>query len=109
MSDVNERGTKKWVSMMMPEHTKMLNDYWDSLDHKIKPILDEQKIEEIGITLHAAISNNLAVGIKYYRNNDYLTIKDRIYSVDYVNRYLKMDDFDRTKIDFVDILDIQTD
>lgn len=109
MSDVNDRGTIKWTAMMMPEQVKMLEDYWDSMDSKIKPILDEQQLEEIGIKLHAAVSNNLEVEIKYYGDHDYLIIKDKIYSVDYNNKYLKMDDFDRTKIDFDYLLDIHID
>ncbi|RDW15866.1 YolD-like family protein [Oceanobacillus chungangensis] len=109
MSKVNDRGTIKWTAMMMPEHIQMINDYWDGMDNQIKPILDEQQLEEIGIKLHEVISKNLEVEIKYYGNHDYLLIKDKIYSVNYNDKYLKMDDFERTKIDFHDIIDIQID
>lgn len=106
---MKDRGTIKWTAMMLPEHLQMLNDYWDSMDHKIKPILDEQQLEEIGIRLHEAISKNLEVEITYFGDYDYLLVKDKVYSVNYSGKYLKMDDFDRTKIEFDCIIDIQID
>ncbi|AXI08305.1 YolD-like family protein [Oceanobacillus sp. 143] len=107
MSNVNDRGTIKWTSMMMPEQVKMLDEYWNSMDNKIKPILDEQQLEEIGIKLHEAISKNSEVEITYYGDYDYLLVRDKIYYVNYNDKYLKMNDFDRTKIEFDYILDIQ--
>ncbi|RDW16507.1 YolD-like family protein [Oceanobacillus arenosus] len=105
---MNDRGTKKWTSLMMPEHIGMLNEYWDSMDNKIKPILDEQQLDEIGIKLHEAITKDLEVEITYYGkgNHDYLSIKEKIYRIDYIDKYIKMDNFDRSKIEFCDILDI---
>jgi len=106
---MKDRGTIKWTAMMLPEHVQMINDYWDSMDNKIKPILDEQKIEEIGIKLHEAISKDLVVEITYYGDYDYLLAVAKIYSVNYNDKYLKMDDFGRTKIEFDYIIDILID
>jgi len=35
MSEVNDRGTKKWVAMMMPEHEEMLR--------KMLPLLESSE------------------------------------------------------------------
>src|SRR5699024_727459 len=106
---MKDRGTIKWTAMMLPEQILMFYDYWDSMDTKIKTILDEQKIEEIGIKLHEAISKDLVVEITYYGDYDYLLAVAKIYSVNYNDKYLKMDDFGRTKIEFDYIIDILID
>jgi len=38
---LRDRGTKKWTSIMLPEHAKMLEHIWKESEHKDKPILDE--------------------------------------------------------------------
>jgi len=34
MSEVNDRGTKKWTAMMMPEHEEMLHQMWQEQEYK---------------------------------------------------------------------------
>ena len=43
---IRDRGRIKWVTMMLPEHVKLLREYNESLDKAEKPVLDEQKYEE---------------------------------------------------------------
>ena len=51
MMDINERGTKKWTSLMLPEQIEMLEQLDREQDRKEKPILDEQMKAEYYIML----------------------------------------------------------
>lgn len=39
---IKDRGTKKWTSIMLPEHVKALRELNAELNKVEKPILDEQ-------------------------------------------------------------------
>jgi len=101
---INDRGTKKWTSIMLPEQIKLLNDYWESTEYKQKPILDEQEIEEIGIKLQMAIHNDLTVEVKYFADHDYKLIKGKLRKIDSVDKTLQFDDYARIKL--IDVLDV---
>ncbi|HEY4601282.1 MAG TPA: YolD-like family protein [Cerasibacillus sp.] len=51
---IKDRGTKKWTSIMLPEHVKALRELNKELDKVQKPILDEQKIWENEVKLQMA-------------------------------------------------------
>lgn len=104
MSEVNDRGTIKWTSIMMPEHIQMLNKMWKEQDRKAKPMLDEQELEEINMKLQLAIHNNLFVVIKHYSDYDYKVAKGKLKKVDGMNNSLELDN--DTKINLMDILDV---
>lgn len=55
MSEANDRGTKKWAAMMIPEHEKLLQQLWAEQDCEEIPILDEQQKEKISAQLQLAI------------------------------------------------------
>ena len=103
--DVNDRGTKKWTAMMMPEHIKMINDLWSEDDRKEKPILDEQQKVEIDLKLQLAIKDDLTVEVEYYGDYDYHTEKGKLLIVDSLNRRLRFDDKE-TEIQLDDIIDV---
>lgn len=63
-----DRGTKKWTSLMMPEHIKMLEDIWEEDKEVKKPILSEDQKEEIQRTLQEALEQSLEVIVCYYHN-----------------------------------------
>jgi len=102
---INDRGTKKWTSLMMPEHVEMLNNMWKQLEYKNKPILDEQQIEENVMKLQLAIHNNLTIEVKYFKDHDFHTIKGKLSSI-VSNESLVFADEVRTKINFKDVLDV---
>ena len=43
---VNDRGTKKWTSLMLPEHVEILKKVFAEQSYQTKPILDEQQVVE---------------------------------------------------------------
>lgn len=102
---MNDRGTKKWTAMMMPEQIQMLNKMWAEQDYKEKPILDEQQIIDINTALQMAIYNDLTVEIKYYSCRDYLTKKGKLLKID--TSKIRLDDYTEIKLD--NVLDVYID
>lgn len=58
---IHDRGTMKWVSLMLPEHVEMLKTVF--VERKEKPLLDEQKMVEIDRILKYAIEHEVAIEI----------------------------------------------
>ncbi|WP_040954083.1 YolD-like family protein [Virgibacillus sp. SK37] len=85
---VNDRGNIKWTSIMMPEHINLLKQMWEEKDHKKKPILDEQQVNEISLKLQLAISNDLNVSIDYYKQHDFHKINGKLIKIDLMRKYL---------------------
>ncbi|GGB56944.1 hypothetical protein GCM10011409_38160 [Lentibacillus populi] len=102
---VNDRGTIKWTSIMMPEHIKLLNEMWDELERKDKPILDDQQKLDIDLKLQCAIKDDLTVEVKYFSDGDYLTAKDKLQMIDRKKIMLQ----DGKEIPLNDVLDVYID
>ncbi|MBP1969117.1 hypothetical protein J2Z83_001220 [Virgibacillus natechei] len=102
---MNDRGTMKWTSLMLPEHIALLNDMWEEGKHQENPILDEQKLMEINSQLQRAIHNDLTIEVKHNAGRDYLTKKGKLHKVDNVS--LQLDDHTEIKLD--NVLDVYID
>lgn len=102
--NINERGTKKWTSLMLPEHVKMLKDIWQEDDFKERPILDEQLQIELGEVLRLALKDDLTVEITYYADRDYHREKGKLVLLDPVSRQLRINNKDYICLD--DIMDV---
>ncbi|NWO14879.1 YolD-like family protein [Virgibacillus sp.] len=87
---VNDRGTIKWTSIMMPEHIEMLQEMWKEQDYNEKPILDEQQKEEINTKLLMALANDLTVELKYFDKHDFYKVKGKITSINKQNKYISL-------------------
>ncbi|SHH87899.1 YolD-like family protein [Virgibacillus chiguensis] len=87
---VNDRGTIKWTSIMMPEHIEMLQEMWEEQDYKEKLILDEQQQEEINNKLLMAGVNDLTVELKYFNKHDFYKVKGKITSINKQNKYINI-------------------
>ena len=68
---IKDRGNIKWSSLMLVEHREELKKLLASIDEIPKPELDEQKLEEMNLTLQQAIRENIAVSIIYYQDKKY--------------------------------------
>lgn len=104
--EIKDRGTKKWTSIMLPEHVEALKQMFAEEERKEKPILDEQKKMEMDFLLQAALSNDATVEIKYYANYDYCTVKGKLLTIDSLNGYLKIEHDTLEDIQLQDILDV---
>lgn len=82
---VKDRGTKKWTSIMMPEHIEKLEEMWTEQNHESMPELDEQQIQENEINIQEALQDDLKINIKYFANNKYKNIEGHLQYVIDVN------------------------
>ncbi|WP_171046405.1 YolD-like family protein [Lentibacillus cibarius] len=105
MHDVNDRGTKKWTAMMIPEHEALLRQMWSEQEYKEKPVLDEQQKEEINERLQTAVNNNLTVEVKHYNGRDFLTNKGKVTKINQEQLWLGND----TVIKLANMLDVYVD
>lgn len=80
MLQVQDRGSKKWVSLMLPEHIEMLREVF--IEKQERPILDEQKMMEIDQTLKYALANHLEVGMTYFKDGNLLRLTGTLAKVD---------------------------
>ncbi len=87
---LHDRGTKKWTSLMMPEHVEMLKDVF--VENKEMPDVDEHQISENNLLLEEALHNDLEVQIKYYANNDHKVINGNILYIDGMNKMIFLED-----------------
>jgi|SRR5690625_1640563 len=103
--NVNDRGAKKWTSIMLPEHVELLKQVIAEQDYKEKPILDDQQKAEFDMLLQCALHNNLTVEIQYFYNHDLHTVKDKLTMIDSMVGYLRLEKVD--KLYFDDIIGVQ--
>src|SRR5690625_559772 len=100
---LRDRGTKKWTSIMMPEHAKLLEHIWAESEHKDKPILDQQQLMENEMLLQEAIQSDLIVEVKYFRDHVFHTAKGEVLFVETQNRYLELNNI---KVELDDIIEV---
>lgn len=102
---VQDRGTIKWVSLMLPEHVEMLNEVF--VEYKEKPILDEQKMVEIDRTLKYALKHRSPIEMTYFYSGEYRTVVSRLAKLDQWRGYILLQNEDGQKISLTDIIDVQ--
>ncbi|MCM3741491.1 YolD-like family protein [Oceanobacillus luteolus] len=91
---INDRGTIKWTSMMLPEHANMLKEMWSQKEWKEKPMLDEQLITEMNLKLQFALKDDLTIEIEYFKDHDYHKIKGKLLGVNPLLNYIKIEDME---------------
>lgn len=101
--DVNERGTKKWTSLMLPEHIQMLEKMEKEQEYKEKPIIDEQMKAENYVLLQEALEFDYKIRIKYYAFHDYHFEDGYLLGMDGSNGVIYMEE---TEIIFDDVMEV---
>lgn len=105
---IKDRGTKKWTSFFIPEQIKMINQMYKEDEYKKRPLLDEQELEEINLTIHHALHQGVPVEITYFQDHDYQTVKGTLLSIDLYRRKVRFQDEKKTEISLDDILCVST-
>src|SRR5699024_11183725 len=103
---IKDRGTKKWNSMMLPEHVEAVKDVFAEEERKEKPILDEQQKMEIDANIKRALRDDLLIEITYYAAFAYNKVSAILLSADVFQGFVKLDADCMTEIKFDDIFDI---
>lgn len=72
LSRLQDRGSKKWVAMMLPEHVALLRQYSEEIKREPKPELNEWDYDAIQHTLDAAIKSKADTKIKRWKNGEFI-------------------------------------
>ena len=67
LSRLQDRGSKKWVAMMLPEHVKMLREYGEEIKKEPRPDLNEFDYEIIHDQIALAMQRNVEIKIKRWK------------------------------------------
>lgn len=102
---VQDRGTIKWVSLMLPEHVEKLNEVF--VERKERPLLDEQKMIEIDRTLKYALKNRTLLEMTYFYSGEYRSTISRLEKIDQWRGFILLKNEDGRKISLADIIDVQ--
>lgn len=105
MMKVHDRGTMKWVSLMLPEHVEMLKEVF--VEYKEKPILDEQKMMEIDQLLKHALKHQVAIEMTYYYDGEFLTLRGRLAKIDQWQGYIVLKNEDGNQLSLSSIIDVE--
>lgn len=89
---VNDRGTIKWTSLMLPEHVEALKKLRDEEKWKVKPIIDEHLKEEINLVMQLALKEDLTIELEYFMDHDYHKIKGNLLGVNPLLNYVRFED-----------------
>lgn len=101
---IQDRGTMKWVSLMLPEHVALLQDALT--EYEEKPILDEQKMIEIDRKLKLALEEHVALKMTYYQSGEVQTVYSKLLRIDQTQGYIVLRNEDGTMISLHNIIDV---
>lgn len=107
---IRDRGSKKWTSLMIPEHVKMLRDFANDEYYRVeKPVLDEQKMEELNEIVCESMEFRRELFITYYKNGHHVSVQGLIHHLDTIQRKLRIVDQkdDHTMILLDDVVHIE--
>ncbi|HLR54912.1 MAG TPA: YolD-like family protein [Pseudogracilibacillus sp.] len=102
--ETHDRGTMKWVSLMLPEHVALLKGVFE--ERQEKPFLDEQKQMEIDQKLKDSVAFQLEVTITYYKNSGCTTLRGKIEHINQWKGYIVVSNGEGDFIPLKDIVDI---
>lgn len=103
---IHDRGTIKWVSLMLPEHVEMLKTVF--VEKKEKPLLDEQKMVEIDRILKYALQHEAEIEITYYHDGDYVTARGKLEQIDQWHGYIVLKHEHGIQIPLSNVIDVDT-
>lgn len=83
---VNDRGSIKWTSMMLPEHVELLKDLWKTDDKIKKPVIDSQQMEEINYQLLNAHQENKEITITIFQQSNLIHHTGNVMKIDPLNK-----------------------
>jgi hypothetical protein len=92
LSKVQDRGSKKWVAMMLPEHLKLIRQYNDDSKKIPKPELNEWDLETIQESIELAMKRNVEVKIKLWKDGGFTIYVGKLIWVDLNRRLIEMED-----------------
>ncbi|MFS0672620.1 YolD-like family protein [Ornithinibacillus sp. 179-J 7C1 HS] len=91
---VNDRGSIKWTSLMLPEHVELLKTIWSEDKRARKPYLDEQELEVINNQMMEAYQEIRLIKLIYYYDGKMLETIGTIKKFDQRSQKVLLKDID---------------
>ncbi|MFD1736290.1 YolD-like family protein [Bacillus salitolerans] len=107
---IRDRNLMKYAPFLMPEHRQMLRQVEEELYvHKSKPVLDEQRLEELNVTLSEGLENQRELIFTYFYHHDFRFEIGFVKAVDPVSKVIRIvDKLDNpSTLPFESIIDIR--
>lgn len=106
---IRDRGNKKWVSLMLPEHVRMLKDMSVDLKRQNKPLLDEYQIQEFEERIKYAQEFEFPLEFSIFENGFIKNIVGRVMKIDPLEKNLKIKAMNGNieYVDFNEIINVQ--
>ncbi|TQR21038.1 YolD-like family protein [Psychrobacillus vulpis] len=96
LSKVRDRGSKKWVAMMLPEHVKMLREYNENMKKMPKPELDEWDLATIQEQIEIALKRNVEIEFKLWKEGEIICRVCRIERIDLNKKIIEVENIYRS-------------
>lgn len=103
--EVHDRGTMKWVSLMLPEHVAKLQEIF--IEKKERPLLDEQKMNEMDRLLKEALTYQKEIQLTYYADGDFHVVQGVLAKIDQQKGYIMLCDGVGEAIPLSDLVDVE--
>lgn len=107
---INDRGSIKWTSLMLPEHVEMLKQLWEEDKKQSKPLLDEHELESINETVKEALEYHKASCVTIFESSGNRQIQGYIIAIDGHNQSLKfqkLNSSNQIKLSLANIVNIE--
>ncbi|SDN16100.1 YolD-like protein [Psychrobacillus sp. OK028] len=107
LSKLQDRGNKKWVAMMLPEHVALLREYSKEIKREPRPDLNEWDYDAINHTLDEAIKSKADTKVKLWRDGTFIYKRGIVESVDLRRRVIELEDpFSLLQLKLDEIVDV---
>ncbi|WCK54741.1 YolD-like family protein [Aneurinibacillus sp. Ricciae_BoGa-3] len=89
MNEHRDGGNIKWkTSFMLPEHSEALKQIQENQEKVEKPILNQQRFNELSFKISDAMMHNLSIQVTYWFDYKLRTVIGAIIKLDTVNKKL---------------------
>jgi len=103
---IHDRGRMKWVSMMLPEHVRILREWVQEDRYEKRKELDEQQLQLFDEIISEAMEFDRAVSIIHYHHKQYELFVGHIHRCDPLDGQLYVVDHFR-EVDQIDLQNIR--
>jgi len=89
---IKDRGTKKWVALMLPEHVEAIKEELKKEKMKKKPELDEARWDDIDQLIQEGIEYQLSLEFTLFKNGEYKKYIGKIVYLNIVKKEFRIED-----------------
>ncbi|MDU1848106.1 YolD-like family protein [Niallia alba] len=89
---IKDRGTKKWVALMLPEHVAAVKEELLNEKKVKKPKLDQEKLNDIDLLIHEGMEYHFFLQFSLFKNGFIEILIGRTVFIDYIKRELRIEE-----------------